>query len=71
MMEMLLWSCHRSAHCLSLPGVTGLPHSRAVTKCPGLAGTELIFFLVAGIVLCFGFSMRRMLITLMFSVVSK
>ena len=28
-----------------------------------LAGTELMFFLVAGIVLCFGFSMRIMLIT--------
>ena len=27
------------------------------------AGIELIVFLVAGIVLCFGFSMRRMLIT--------
>ena len=27
-----------------------------------LAGIELIFFLVAGIVLCFGFSMRRKLI---------
>jgi len=27
-----------------------------------LTGIELIFFLVAGIVLCFGFSMRRMLI---------
>ena len=27
------------------------------------AGIELIFFLVAGTVLCFGFSMRRMLIT--------
>ena len=26
-------------------------------------GTELIFFLVAGILLCPGFSMRRMLIT--------
>ena len=28
-----------------------------------LAGIELIFFLVAGIVLCFGFSVRIMLIT--------
>ena len=27
------------------------------------AGIELIFFLVAGILLCFGFSVRRMLIT--------
>ena len=27
------------------------------------ARIELIFFLVAGIVLCFGFSVRRMLIT--------
>ena len=27
-----------------------------------MAGIELIFFLVAGIVFCFGFSMRRMLI---------
>ena len=27
-----------------------------------LAGIELIFFLVAGIVLCFGFGTRRMLI---------
>ena len=35
------------------------------------AGIELIVFLVAGIVLCFGFSMRRMLIILMFSVVAK
>ena len=29
-----------------------------------LAGIELIFFLVAGTVLCFGFSVRIMLITL-------
>ena len=29
-----------------------------------LAGIELIFFLVAGTVLCFGFSVRMMLITL-------
>ena len=29
-----------------------------------LSGTELIFFLVAGTVLCFGFSVRMMLITL-------
>ena len=28
-----------------------------------LAGTELTFFLVAGTVLCFGFSVRMMLIT--------
>ena len=35
------------------------------------AGMELIVFLVAGIVLCFGISMRIMLITLMFSVVAK
>ena len=28
------------------------------------AGTELTFFLVAGTVLCFGFSVRMMLITL-------
>ena len=28
-----------------------------------LAGIELIFFLVAGTVLCFGFSVRMMLIT--------
>ena len=28
------------------------------------AGTELTLFLVAGIVLCFGFSVRMMLITL-------
>ena len=28
-----------------------------------LAGIELFFFIVAGIMLCFGFSMRRMLIT--------
>jgi len=28
-----------------------------------LAGIELIFFVVAGIVLCFGFRMRIMLIT--------
>ena len=33
-----------------------------------LAGIELVFFLVAGIVLCFGFSTRIML---MFSVVAK
>ena len=31
-----------------------------------LAGTELTLFLVAGTVLCFGFSVRMMLITLMF-----
>ena len=35
------------------------------------AGIELIVFLVAGTVLCFEFSMRRMLITLMFSVVAQ
>ena len=35
------------------------------------AGIELFVFLVAGTVLCFGFSMRRMLITLMFSVVAE
>ena len=35
------------------------------------AGIELTVFLVAGTVLCFEFSMRRMLITLMFSVVAK
>ena len=35
------------------------------------AGIELIFFLVAGIVSCLGFSMRRMLITQMFLVVAK
>ena len=35
------------------------------------AGIELIVFLVAGAVLCFEFSMRRMLITLMFSVVAQ
>ena len=35
------------------------------------AGTELIVFLAAGTVLCFEFSMRRMLITLMFSVVAQ
>jgi len=28
-----------------------------------LAGTELFFFLVAGVVLCFGFGMKIMLIT--------
>ena len=35
------------------------------------AGIELTFFLVAGTVLCFEFSMRRMLITLMFAVVAQ
>ena len=35
------------------------------------AGIELIVFLVAGTVLCFEFSMRRMLIILMFSVVAQ
>ena len=35
------------------------------------AGIELIVFLLAGTVLCFEFSMRRMLITLMFSVVAQ
>ena len=35
------------------------------------AGIELIVFLVAGTVLCFEFSMRRILITLMLSVVDK
>ena len=35
------------------------------------AGIELIVFPVAGMVLCFEFSMRRMLVTLMFSVVAK
>lgn len=29
----------------------------------GLAGILLVFFLVAGTMLCFGFSMRKMLIT--------
>ena len=58
--------------------------NRAGSKCPRVlplalamgdavlvsAGIELIVFLVAGTVLCFEFSMRRML-TLMFSVVAK
>ena len=35
------------------------------------AGIELTVFLVAGTVLCFEFSLRRMLVTLMFSVVAK
>ena len=35
------------------------------------AGIELTLFLVAGTVLCFEFSMQRMLITLIFSVVAK
>ena len=35
------------------------------------AGIELIVFLVAGTVLCFELGMRRMLITLIFSVVAE
>ena len=43
-----------------------LPLQSAYTKLTVLvsAGRELIFFLVAGTVLCFGFSVRIMLITL-------
>ena len=44
----------------SREGRAALPLHRAALVS---AGIELIFFLVAGIVLCFGFSMRRMLIT--------
>jgi len=35
------------------------------------AEMELIFFLVAGVMLCFGFSMQTMLIILTFLVVAK
>ena len=45
-------------HCPRAPNCEGGP-SVLVS-----AGTELIFFLVAGTVLCFGFSVRIMLITL-------
>ena len=41
-------------------------HFITVKSCTGvlvLAGIELIFFLVAGAVLCFGFSVSMMLIT--------
>ena len=53
--------------------ITGAELKWLLGKWPVLvsAGIELIFLLVAGIVLCFGFSMRRMLITVIFSVVAK
>ena len=40
------------------------PRTRVILSVLVSAGTELIFFLVAGTVLCFGFSVRMMLITL-------
>ena len=42
--------------------VTELP-LRCSLPCPGLAGIELICFLVASMMLCYGFRMRIMLIT--------
>ena len=66
--SLLLSCCYGTAE--MLPGrrwwpacvTPGLPRGREISILV-LAGTELTLFLVAGTVLCFGFSVRMMLIT--------
>lgn len=57
--DISLWQCHTNS-CLLASGGSG--ESR-VTWPTVLVSAGIIFFLVAGIVLCFGFQMRRILIT--------
>ena len=61
-----------SRRLINLRTLKHLTKSHGLTYVLVSAGIELIFFLVAGIMLWFRFSMRIMLITLMFSsVVAK
>ena len=54
---------HTLTNCCGLTSYSVHSKKNKVTIVLASAGIELIFFLVAGIVLCLGFSIRRMLIT--------